>query len=171
MTKTKIVLDADVIIHFSKGGYLHILPSIFKNYAFTVLDYVYDELSQDTRNQLNNQIKQLKNITVLSFNPSGEMLKEYANLKRNMGKGESACITYCKFNRDVIGSSNLRDIKEYCEKNQLTYLTTLDFLYYAIKHEILTIKEAEIFVEVVVQKGSKLPVVDFTIYTCKTILL
>lgn len=110
MTKTKIVLDADVIIHFSKGGYLHILPSIFKNYAFTVLDYVYDELSQDTRNQLNNQIKQLKNITVLSFNPSGEMLKEYANLKRNMGKGESACITYCKFNRDVIGSNILQPL-------------------------------------------------------------
>lgn len=99
------------------------------------------------------------------------MLKEYANLKMNMGKGESACITYCKYNRDVIGSSNLRDIKEYCEKNQLTFLTTLDFLYYAIKHEILTIKEAETFVEVVIQKGSKLPVVDFNIYTCKTILL
>lgn len=38
------------------------------------------------------------------------MLKEYANLKRNMGKGESACITYCKFNRDVIGSNILQPL-------------------------------------------------------------
>ncbi len=29
------------------------------------------------------------------------------------------------------GSSNLKDIKEYCANNRITYLTTVDFLYYA----------------------------------------
>lgn len=30
--KIKIVLDADVIIHFSKGGKLSLLPKIFPEY-------------------------------------------------------------------------------------------------------------------------------------------
>ena len=41
----KIVLDADVIIHFSKGGYLSLLPQIFPDYEYVVLDKVYNELS------------------------------------------------------------------------------------------------------------------------------
>lgn len=33
MTKVEIVIDADVIIHFAKAGYLHKLPEIFPEYA------------------------------------------------------------------------------------------------------------------------------------------
>ena len=43
--RVKIVLDADVIIHFSKGGYLSLLPQIFPDYEYVVLDKVYNELS------------------------------------------------------------------------------------------------------------------------------
>lgn len=32
MRKTKIVLDADVIIHFAKGGMLSLLPQFLKEY-------------------------------------------------------------------------------------------------------------------------------------------
>ena len=35
--KIQIVLDADVVIHFSKGGLLSLLPSIFPDYAFGML--------------------------------------------------------------------------------------------------------------------------------------
>lgn len=54
-------------------------------------------------------------------------MKEFFLLQRTLGKGESACMIYCRDNRDVLGSSNLKDIKEYCSKNNITYLTTLDF--------------------------------------------
>ena len=70
---------------------------------------------------------------------------------------------------DVLGSSNLRDIKEYCEKNQITYLTTIDFLYYAYVHKKMTEKECQHFISDVNSKGSRLPVVDIMTYvpTCQ----
>ena len=34
--KTKIVLDADVIIHFAKGNLLSLLPSIFTLYEYVI---------------------------------------------------------------------------------------------------------------------------------------
>ncbi|MGL5785654.1 MAG: hypothetical protein ACRCX4_02375 [Bacteroidales bacterium] len=56
MVKTKIILDADEIIHFA--------------------------LTRDA-------------------------MKEFALLTRTLGRGESACMVYCKYNQDVIGSSNV----------------------------------------------------------------
>lgn len=164
--KVKIVLDADVIIHFQKAGCLSILPDIFPEYECVVLSVVYDELSS-IRTQLDNHIHLLRNITLESFSPSGDMAKEYALLLRTFGKGESAGMAYCKFNNDVLGSSNLRDIKEYCQNNGITYLTTLDFLYYAIKRNKLTVQECNQFIKEVRAKGSKLPEIDVTTYNCQ----
>ena len=42
LERVKIVLDADVIIHFSKGGLLSLLPQIFPEYEYIVLDKVYN---------------------------------------------------------------------------------------------------------------------------------
>ena len=130
--KTQIVLDADVVIHFAKGGWLSQLPSIFPDYEYVLLETVHEELKSGVRSQVDNQIMLLKNITLLPFAPRGEMLREYAMLRSrfNFGKGESACMAYCLFTHNVIGSSNLRDIRAYCEKNKITYLTTIDFLWH-----------------------------------------
>jgi predicted nucleic acid-binding protein len=168
--KTKIILDADVIIHFAKGGALHLLPSIFPNYDYAILQTVYDEILKPTRIQLDNQLRFLKNIEKLPFDPKGEMLREYALLSFTLGKGESACMVYCRHHNDVIGSSNLKDIKGYCQKYKLTYLTTLDFLYYAIKHGIMTIAEANQFVKDVNSKDSKLPKVDFATFVSAVLI-
>lgn len=107
-TMTKIVLDADVIIHFAKGELLSILPDIFPEYKFVVLDIVYNE-------------------------------------------------------------GNLKDITDYCEKYNITYLTTIDFLYYGIIKKIITKEQAEEFITKVTGKGSKLPKVDFSTYICSKI--
>ena len=40
--KTKIVLDADVIIHFMEANYFSILPDIFPEYEYLILDVVYN---------------------------------------------------------------------------------------------------------------------------------
>lgn len=55
MEKVKIVLDADVLIHFSKAGCLNILPAILPEYEHIVLDVVYKEIVS-IQNQLDNQI-------------------------------------------------------------------------------------------------------------------
>ena len=168
--KIQIVLDADVVIHFAKGGRLSQLPSIFPDYEYVLLEAVHEELLSDIRSQIDNQIMRLKNITLYPFAPRGEMLREYAMLKSRFGKGESACMAYCLFTHNVIGSSNLRDIRAYCQEKQITYLTTIDFLWYAWKKGMLTPAEISAFINEVKQKGSKLPEVDIEKYVCETIL-
>lgn len=98
------------------------------------------------------------------------MMKEYAKLIKTLGKGESACMVYCRFNHDVIGSSNLRDIKEYCQRYNLTYLTTVDFLFFAIQRKLMTKDEAVQFISEVRRKDSKLPDVDFDTFVSKVFL-
>lgn len=164
MAKVRIVLDADVLIHFSKGDMLSLLPDILPEYEHVILSTVYEEI-HSIRNQVDNQVLFLKNITLEPFNPTGEMLKEYALLLQNFGKGESSCMAYCKFTHHVIGSSNLKDIKEYCCREQITYLTTLDFLYYAFIRGKITSEECSQFISTVNAKDSRLPVVDITKYS------
>ena len=91
------------------------------------------------------------------------MAKEYALLVKRFGKGESACMAYCKYTNNVVGSSNLRDIKDYCTQNNITYLTTCDFLYYAWKRQKMNIEEINNFINTVKDRGSKLP--DFEVLT------
>ena len=167
--KTQIVLDADVVIHFAKGGRLSQLPSIFPDYEYVLLETVHEEL-KEIRPQVDNQIMLLKNITLLPFAPRGEMLHEYAMLRSRFGKGESACMAYCLFTHNVIGSSNLRDIRAYCEEKKITYLTTMDFLWYAWRKQMLTPAEISAFIHEVKQKGSKLSEVDIEKYVCQKVL-
>ena len=55
--------------------------------------------------------------------------------------------------------------KEYCSLNQITYLTTLDFLYYAFIRKKMTKEDVDAFIADVIAKGSKLPAVDIERYT------
>lgn len=168
--KIQIVLDADVVIHFAKGGRLSQLPSIFPDYEYVLLEAVHEELLSGIRSQIDNQIMRLKNITLYPFAPRGEMLREYAMLKSRFGKGESACMAYCLFTHNVIGSSNVRDIRAYCQEHQITYLTTMDFLWYAWRKHLMTTDEVKTFMNEVRSKGSKLPEVDIEKYVCETVL-
>lgn len=166
MAKTQIVLDADVIIHFAKAGWLAFLPNILSEYEHVVLSYVKDEILYAIRHALDNQMALLKNIKLLPFEPKGEMAREYAKLhsKLGLGKGESACMAYCKFTNNAIGSSNLSDIKDYCDQNQIVYLTTCDFLYYAWKRNKMTEDDIKTFVQSVREHNSILPDFDVTRY-------
>lgn len=168
--KIQIVLDADVVIHFAKGGWLNKLPSIFPDYEYILLEAVREELLSDIRTQVDNQITLLKNITLHPFAPRGEMLREYAMLRSKFGKGESACMAYCLFTHNVIGSSNLRDIRAYCQEKKITYLTTLDFLWYAWHKHLMTTDEVKTFISEVRSKGSILPEVDIEKYVCEKVL-
>jgi hypothetical protein len=170
MSKVKIVLDADVIIHFSKGGFLSILPDIFPTYDYVILDKVYQEIREPIKSQLDNQIHILGKLEILQYSPKGEELMEYALLTRDKGKGESACLAFCRFNPNIIGSSNLKDIKSYCELHNITYLTTLDFLYYAIKKNLISLSDADKFIHEVRGKDSYLPNIPMQSYVCQAII-
>lgn len=174
-TKTKIVLDADVIIHFVKAEQFSLLFDIFPEYQYLLLDVVYDEVTvnRSTKILIDNTLTFFASRLVkITFNPKGESRLEYAKLRSKLllGKGESACMVYCKDNNDVLGSSNLKDIKDYCFLNNITYLTTIDFLYYAFTRKKITKEEIDSFISKVVAKGSKLPIVDIEKYTPTSII-
>lgn len=167
----KIVLDADVIIHFAKGGLLNVLPAIFPEYEFVVLDKVLEEVHKPALTQLQNQMHYLRNIREVKFGQSAEERREFARLVSQLylGKGESACMAYCRFNHDVVGSSNLRDIADYCRENKIVYLTTVDFLYYGIMRSVFSKETAIEFVKRVNSQNSRIPEVDFDAYVCDKI--
>lgn len=168
-TKTKIVLDADVIIHFVKAGQFCLLLDIFPEYQYLILDVVYNEVTVNRlmKIQIDNTLKFFASrIVNVKFDPKGESRFEYARLRNSLllGKGESACMVYCRDNKDVLGSSNLKDIKDYCANHQITYLTTVDFLYYAFIRKKMTKEDVDAFIAEVVAKGSKLPSVNIVEY-------
>lgn len=168
--KTKIVLDADVIVHFAKGGKLDMLPRILPEYQFMVLDVVKKEIPVLVLSVLQKCISQDKTIVEEVFGKTPGEIREFARLiaKEGMalGRGESACMVYCLYHHDVVGSSNTKDVTAYCEENGITYLTTCDFLYYAIKRGLMTKEEAEVFICEVRRMGSFPPIVDFDRYIC-----
>lgn len=157
-TKKRILLDTDVISHFIKGGKILILPKIFRNTKI-ILDIVSKELKQ--RKNYKNFTDNLINFNLIeevSFTADKQILAEYAKLNKSYGKGESACMAYCKYNKDVLASSNLRDISQYCEDNEIEYVTTMDFLVEAKETKIMTEAECDEFIYNVKSKDSKLPV-------------
>ncbi len=171
--KTKVVLDADVINHFFRGGLLSMLPKILPEFQFVVLDIVIRELPDLVLSSLDAVIVQEKSIAIEKFSEFGEEKKEYLRLTAtsgpHLGRGESACMVYCRFHNDVVGSSNTKDIIDYCAEYNITYLTTNDFLYYAIQKGLISKDEAGRFIQKVRSMGSFPLVVDFDKYVCNKI--
>lgn len=173
--KVKIVVDADVIIHFIKGESLHILPKIYPDYQFVILDELLNKELRNktlTKNYLDNFFKYFPNaITEIKWNPDYEMLKEFAELNKRYGLGESMSMVYCKFNNDVIASSNITEITDYCAANNIQYITTMDFIAKALKTGLMTEAECDLFLTTVIAKGSTLPYSKISGYKPRELLL
>ena len=153
---SKILIDADVLIHFYKGEQIGMLHKIYPN-QIILLDIVFNEVFIGSLKTVVENLIKYKMIEEEKLDDcSLEVRKEYYALSREFGKGESAIMAYCKFNKEVLASSNLSDIKKYCEHNKITYLTTMDFLAEAFKNQVLTEKECDQFIKDVKTKGSKL---------------
>lgn len=152
-----ILLDSDVIRHFIAGGRLLQLTSIFPG-RFVMLEKVKSELcrSKSLELQVNNLLTFTK-IPVIPFPTDINVIREYAQLIKKFGEGESACMAVAKYSKQYIASSNLKDIKAYCIQNSITYLTTMDILVEAFLKKIMTEAECDQFIHDVLAKGSKLP--------------
>ncbi len=163
--KVKVVLDSDVIIHFIKGGCLNLLPQILPTYSFIILDIVYDrELAASHRIILQNIVTHLNTISIVHWEPGREERQEFIRLQKQFGLGESAAMAYCNNHNDVLASSNLKDIVDYCDTNSITYFTTMDFLYQAMFNNIMSEQECDEFIASVVAQDSKLPVTKMSDY-------
>lgn len=165
-----ILIDADVVSHFITGGQILILHKIFSN-KILMLDKVYDELLKFNAKKL--AVENLINLGIVTKVPfpsnNHAILKEYLHIKKLMfkGDGESACLAYVKHTKDIIGSSNLKDVKRYCALHSIELLTTMDFLCEAFRIGLLTESNCDEFISSVLAAGSKLPVTKMSEYNCK----
>jgi hypothetical protein len=154
----KILLDADVVIHFAKAGYQMKLPTIFPG-RLVMLDKVKEELVMRKSEALGieNFLAWCK-IPVETIPLDRDILKEYAQLIKLRGKGESACMAVARFRKEYIASSNLKDISQYCRTHGIVHYTTMDILEEAMNKGIMTEAECDQFITEVRAKKSMLPV-------------
>jgi hypothetical protein len=164
-----ILIDADVVSHFITGGAIIYLPRIFP-FKIKVLDKVYAELSRFARKK--TEVDNLVNFRLLEIIPFPEqdeaIRREYLYIKKHMfkGDGEAACLAVARHTQDILASSNLKDIADYCHLHAIDYLTTMDFLCEAMKKGILTEAACDSFIARVQAAGSRLPVSRMAQFTC-----
>lgn len=165
-----ILIDADVVSHFIAGGSITLLPKIFP-YPIKLLDKVYAELSRmpGRKRDVDNLIN-FKLLELIPF-PEDDMTvkREYMHIKKLMfkGDGEAACLALVRYSKNILASSNLKDIADYCIRHQITYLTTMDFLCKALQSNLLDYDQCDEFISKVLKAGSKLPVKRMKNYSCK----
>jgi hypothetical protein len=79
-----------------------------------------------------------------------DIKKEYAQIKKNnylIGDGERACMAVAKFNKNIIASSNFRDITTYCKLNNINFIGTLDILSIAFTKNIFNEEQCDKFIK------------------------
>lgn len=166
-----LVFDADVLIHFMQAGCFSDLKRIYPDNTKVVLKKVYDEIVfKDSKTMLDNAIYVFKFISLVDFPLDVAMMKEFAHLTSplmDLGKGESACLSYCKFTENVVVSSNLKDVKEYCKRQNIELLTTLDLIKWAFEHQIWTEEECNHAIRLMIKKGARLPNTNIASYASK----
>lgn len=166
-----ILLDADVVSHFIYAGEILSLPRIFHPLPIRILDKVYEELEawREKKIQVDNLIN-MKLLMIMPFpddNPA--IVREFLHIQKLMfkGKGESACMAVVRHTNDILASSNLKDIKRYCDMHKIVYLTTMDFLCHALSTGLFDKDRCDAFIKAVRSKGQKLPVEAMSAYVCR----
>lgn len=167
---TKILIDADVIIHFIEGEQLDSIPLIFPD-RIVFVDKVLEELFSFPKYKVKAyNFYSSNNYERIEIDNNLEYIIEYAQLIKSVGKGEAACMAIAKTDKNYIASSNLSDIKEYCNKHGIKIITTMDFLWEAMNLKILTDVECNEFIGKVKAAGSKLPVDTIEEYVKKYVM-
>lgn len=175
MARYKIILvDSDVISHFISVGQIDCLSEILKPNLLFVVDNVYNEIIRhpsDThrKEEVDGWIKRCK-INKIPFPFLNENIRlEYYKIKKDygikIGDGERACMAMARYGKEVIASSNFRDIKEYAEINGIEYIGCLDILYIAWKKGYFTKEQCNSFIiGAVMINNACFPVNDIELY-------
>lgn len=154
-----ILIDCDVFRHLH---HLKLLETVVNSLPsnFIMLDIVEAELTRSPRfipivkDYVDKSVIVIQKISIKDT----DIITEHFNLISNdVGPGESACMSVARFNDNVIGSSNLSDIFEYCNQHKISYLTTLDLLCIATLRNKITEEQFNSAVSNLIANNFKLP--------------
>ena len=115
-------------------------------------------------NHLLDNFVKLCQVELLDFPTDDNLTLEYLALRREFGKGESACMALARHRGNYIASSNLRDIKAYCQLHRITYYTTFDIIHIAVKGHHLSVADCNTFITKVKASGSRMPFATYQEY-------
>lgn len=152
MGKYKIILvDSDIVRHFIVAGRIDDLPEILSPNLIFIVEDVYNELARDPdRKKTVDNWLQAKHIARISLPFHNENIRrEFYRLKKEdwkKGDGERACLALARFNKEVIASSNFRDIKDYADCFGIEYLGCIDILYIAWKNQFFSEEDCDCFI-------------------------
>jgi hypothetical protein len=169
------LIDADVVSHFITGEEAIMLNQIFPGNPISILDKVHGELQKWPSQKVRTEISLLlskKIIRLMHFPEENEDIrKEYSYIKKTLfkGDGESACLAVARYNKNILASSNLKDIKHYCDMHKIDYLTTMDFLCEALRTELFNESRCNTFINKILAAKSKLPVQSMADHKCKEV--
>ncbi len=165
----RILLDADVLSHFMTSGNCHLLHRIFTNKK-VVLSIVAKEIRRHPtlRGQLDWLIK-AGEIEEIQMPNSSSVLLEFASLSKSKGLGESACMAVARFDPSVIASNNFRDVRDYCELHQISYLSTMDMIYEGYRSGIMDLATCDymIYNLITLKNPARLPCTNLKEYCNK----
>lgn len=173
MQKKVILIDSDVISHFIAANKIDDLPKILSPHHLLIVEQVYKESSyhplfEDRKVELDAWMRKC-HIDKISFPYSNlDIRLEYYKIKKDnprFGEGERACMAIAKYGKQVIASSNFRDVADYCNANGIEYIGLLDILEIGIRKEIYTVETCNKFIhDITIINHAKLPVRDITKY-------
>ncbi len=152
--KKVILIDSDVLSHFIATGQIDTLPIILSPHIIYIVEQVYKEASyhpffEDRKQELDNWMKKFS-IQKISFPFTNRPIcLEYYRLKKEsprFGDGERACMAIARFNKEVIASSNFRDVADYCKEYDIEYIGVLDILTIALRKGIFDINACNKFI-------------------------
>lgn len=133
---------------------------------------VYNELQRVPH--LLARVDTLKNngdLTVESMEAGSEEYNDYLQMTtspetgmRIIGRGEAAGIAMAKQRDGTLASNNLRDIRPYVEKYELSHITTGDILIEAMYAGIITEAEGNTIWSDMIRKRRMLPTTSFSEY-------
>ena len=174
MAKSKIILlDSDVISHFMSTAKIDVLPKILSPHHLFIVADVYREsihhpLFEDRKQELDYWIAKHK-IQKIDFPWNNDNIKlEFYRIKKEspqLGAGERACMAIARYEKDVIASSNFRDVADYCEEFSIEHIGVLDILTIAVRRNIFSIDDCNKFLhDAIVINDGKFPVSKFDDY-------
>lgn len=170
-----ILIDADVVSHFVTANETASLHRVFPDNPIHILDKVHAELQRWPSARMRAAVSDLlsnRHLRLMDFPEEDDLIKREYNWIKSMlfkGDGESACLAVAKHQKNILASSNLKDIKSYCITHKIDYLTTMDFLCAALRTGLFDEVRCNRFIALVLVSNGKLPAKTMAEHTCRQI--
>ena len=174
MARKKVILvDADVISHFIATGKIDTLPQILSPHTLYIVEQVYKEASyhpffENRKEELDSWMARCHIQKLLFPKSNRNILLEYYRLRKEnprFGEGERACMAIACFDKEVIASSNFRDVATYCKEHDIEYIGVMDILLIAMRKGVFDESECNKFIhDAIVINKAKFPVSEIGTY-------